>query len=102
VLSVFGEIDADTAPAFQEQLDAALQAGTQRLVIDLAEVTFFDSAGIRCLITLRHRARERAADVRLVMPERPGVRRALDIASLNHIFQVAPTVDEALRNPEAA
>src|SRR5262245_9408297 len=101
VVSASGEIDADTAPAFQTQLLAALTAASGRLVIDLARITFFDSAGIRCLITLRARARERSGDVRLVMPQRPGVRRALDIASLNHIFQVAGSVDEACASSEA-
>jgi anti-anti-sigma factor len=102
VVSVSGEIDADSAAAFQEQLLAALGAAAERLVVDLAEVTFFDSAGIRCLITLRQRARERATDVRLVLPERAGVRRALDIASLNHLFAVAASVRDALTSPEAA
>jgi anti-anti-sigma factor len=65
-------------------------------VVDLQDITFFDSAGIRSLITLRQRAGERADRIRLVMPRRTGVRRALDISSVDRLFEVAGNVSEAL------
>ena len=102
VVTVTGEVDAHSAPQFQEALLAALARAARRLVVDLDDVTFFDSAGIRTLITLRQRAGERTDRVRLVMPRRTGVRRALDISSVDRLFGVADSVDRALPGVEAA
>jgi anti-sigma B factor antagonist len=96
VLAVAGEVDAQSATAFEEELLAAFEAAKERLVVNLEEVTFFDSAGIRCLIGLRQRAGDRSSAVRLVMPRRLGVRRALDISAVHTLFGVAGSVSEAL------
>lgn len=96
VVRVTGEIDASLTDRFQEHLLAALPAASERLVVDLSDVTFFDSAGIRCLITLRQRAAERLNRLRLIMPSRPAVRRALEISALHRLFIVADDVSAAL------
>ena len=96
IVTVTGEVDAHSAPRLQEALLTALSSASRRLVVDLDDITFFDSAGIRSLITLRQKAGERADRIRLVMPRRTGVRRALDISAVDRLFEVAPSVDEAL------
>src|SRR5439155_9906285 len=87
VVTVTGEVDAHSAPHLQETLLTALASASRRLVVDLDDVTFFDSAGIRTLITLRQKAGELADRVRLVMPRRVGVRRALDISAVDRLFE---------------
>jgi anti-anti-sigma factor len=49
-VSVRGEIDLSTAGDFEEQLHAAAMEAGVTFEIDLSEVTFIDSAGIRAMI----------------------------------------------------
>jgi anti-sigma B factor antagonist len=55
------------------------------VVIDLGEVTFIDSAGMRALLILREglTARDRALRLRAVTPE---VRRLLDLVGLTGLL----------------
>jgi anti-anti-sigma factor len=48
VLSLTGELDMATAPELEEAIERA-QGGSQ-IVVDLRELTFIDSTGIRALI----------------------------------------------------
>jgi len=48
-LALRGEMDLATVPGLQERLEA-LRASRTPVVIDLREVTFIDSTGIRCLL----------------------------------------------------
>jgi anti-anti-sigma factor len=96
VVHIFGDVDAHSAPALQAKLLADLAAAPLRLVVDLAEVEFLDSAGIRCLVSLCRAAGKLSERVQLVMPRREGVRRALDLVAIEHLLRIAPGVDAAL------
>jgi anti-anti-sigma factor len=96
VVKVFGDVDAHSAPALQVKLLADLAAAPERLVVDLEEVEFLDSAGIRCLVALCRAAGKLSERVQLVMPRRDGVRRALDLVAIERLLRIAPTVDAAL------
>ena len=50
VLTVSGELDIATAPALRDRLDAAAEAGTHRLVIDLSAVSFLDSVALATIL----------------------------------------------------
>ena len=102
IVTVSGEVDAHSAPRLQQALLDALHSASRRLVVDLEEITFFDSAGIRSLITLRQKAGEKLDRIRLVMPRRTGVRRALDISAVDRLFNVAESAEAALPRSDAA
>ena len=81
VVHVGGEIDLATAP----RLDACLDAATGGLRIDLSEVTFVDSIGLRVLLD-HHRVQRRRGEVfRIVAMSQP-VRRLLQLTGLLAIF----------------
>src|SRR3954469_12437630 len=54
VVSVAGEIDAHTAPLWWTAMEHALSTD-KRLVVDLTETTFMDSAGLMVLQAARQR-----------------------------------------------
>ena len=55
VLAVGGEIDMVTAPQFEKAIDDVLADDPATLVIDLTEVTFLASEGLRLLATANKR-----------------------------------------------
>ena len=78
VLWLAGEFDLAVLDAFQAAVDGALQ--TQReLVLDLSELTFLDSTGIRAILVL---AGQVSGGVVIRRP-RPPVRRVLDLVRVD-------------------
>jgi anti-sigma B factor antagonist len=58
VLTVEGELDIATAPALRKRLDAAIDAGKHRLVIDLSAVSFLDSIALATIVHAKQRLPE--------------------------------------------
>jgi anti-sigma B factor antagonist len=95
VLTVHGELDIATAPAFRERLDAAIDAGAKRLVLDLSPVAFMDSVAIAAIL----HAGTRLGDGRLavVIPSGTYTRLVFEIAGLPRCLDVFETLAEATR-----
>ena len=80
-----GEIDMDTADHLHHVVSATLRAAGERVVLDMAGVTFLGSCGIRALV-LQQTAAE-ADGRRLVLRDaRPIVRRVLELTGLADVF----------------
>ena len=94
-----GELDAYTVGQFREALVEL--AATPRLLIDLSDVPFMDSAGLGALIGGIRRAREAEGDVSVAC-SRPTLTRLLHTTGFDRIVPVTETLDaavEALLNP---
>ena len=50
ILTPGGRLDSTTAPAFEREMIAAMQAEARRLLIDLANLAYVSSAGLRVLL----------------------------------------------------
>jgi anti-sigma B factor antagonist len=87
LLSVRGEIDTLTAPAFTAATDDLLAESGDALVVDLSEVRFLASSGLAVLISAAHRAEERGLRLQLVAPTR-AVRRPLEITGTGQLFDL--------------
>jgi anti-anti-sigma factor len=68
VLAVTGELDMNTVELLAAQIDEHLAEGPRPLRLDLAELAFMDSSGLRLLIDLYDRARREAWELTLVAP----------------------------------
>lgn len=94
-----GELDSYTVAQFREALVEL--AAVPRLLIDLSEVPFMDSAGLGALIGGIRRARESDGEV-AVACSRPTLTRLLHTTGFDRIVPVTETLDaaiEALLNP---
>jgi anti-sigma B factor antagonist len=80
VASLAGEIDVATAPLAQAELEAVAPPGG-RLVVDLSDVPFADSAGIRLLDRTLGWCRSRDTAVRFVVPDATQLRYLLRITA---------------------
>ncbi len=94
VLTVRGEIDTLTAPAFTAATEELLSASGEILVMDLTEVRFLASSGLAVLISAAHRAEERGVRLRLVAANR-AVRRPLEITGTAVLFDLHPDLRSA-------
>ena len=94
VVRLAGELDLYNAGDVRQALLAAWEEEPERLVVDLAEVSFLDSTVLGVLVE----ARSRVADRSTFMLAAPGTetRRALDLSGLDKHFVVHDTVEQAL------
>ena len=88
-----GELDAYTVTDFREALSGL--ASCTRVVIDLSEVPFMDSAGLGALIGGIRRAREHGGDV-AVACSRPTLTRLLHTTGFDRIVPVTDTLEAAI------
>jgi anti-sigma B factor antagonist len=95
VIDVDGDLDMATVDRVGAALGDALDAGTP-LVVDLADVTFIDSTGMRAMIEARRRSRELGVPMVCVCPDRAAVWRLLEMTGTAGFFDVTETRAEAV------
>ena len=71
-------------------------------MIDLSNVSYLDSAGVRMLAELDHRLGWRAQALRVVAPETSRSRRVLVIAGLERVLSLETSVDAARTSVEGS
>jgi anti-sigma B factor antagonist len=94
VLELTGELDLLHAPQLQSVLKENAD-GVHAVVLDLRDLSFIDSTGLRAIFTARNETRERGQDF-AVTPGSQQVQRLLAITRLGDHLRTIPTPDEAL------
>jgi anti-sigma B factor antagonist len=95
VLAASGEVHVSTAPELSDRLNAAIDAGRTRIVLDFSGVEFIDSTGLSVLLAgLRRVGQQDGALV--VVCTNPTVLRLFEITRLDVTFDIVDTRDAAL------
>jgi anti-sigma B factor antagonist len=98
VLRVEGRLDQDTCGAFTTDLMKSVDAATAEsgaVVLDLSGLEYISSAGLRCFMLASRKAKSQQAKI-AVSALQPMVAEIFQISHFNLVFQVFPTVREAL------
>lgn len=70
-LSIAGELDLATAPTLEDAVNKALLDGATTIEIDLANLSFIDSTGLRLFLQLNERAAPDGWSLLMVKPSEP-------------------------------
>jgi anti-sigma B factor antagonist len=98
VLHVTGRLDQDTCDAFRADLMREVEAASRAgggVVLDLSSLEYVSSAGLRCFMLASRQAKQHQMKI-FVAALQPMVREIFEISHFNLIFQVFPTVREAV------
>lgn len=87
VARVAGPLDLEHAAAFLRWVEP-LCAAPRRVVLDLCDVDFVDSAGVRALMHLRERVEAAQGEMVLVVAPGSRVRRTLGLLQLESTFRM--------------
>jgi anti-sigma B factor antagonist len=94
IVRLAGELDLYNSAEVGVALDQAAVDAPERLVVDLAEVSFVDSTALATLIEAKRGLQE---SIRLLLAApNDDVRRALEVSGLESQFTVHETVESAL------
>jgi anti-sigma B factor antagonist len=85
VLSLYGELDLDSSPLLERELQAVWAAAKDRVVIDLSGLEFMDSTGLQTLLRAHERAVEADLQFSLVRGQ-PAVHRVFELTRADEIF----------------
>jgi anti-anti-sigma factor len=88
ILTVRGELDAYSAPTLDAAFDRAVSEGARQFVLDLSDVGFIDSSGLRSMIRVRKQVGDGPEALRIRNPQ-PATVRLLDITGLTDHFPLA-------------
>ena len=88
IVHVNGEVDVSTSPQVREELASLIDGGARRIVLDLRETSFIDSAGLGVLVGALKRLREERDGEIVLRGMLDPVRRVFDITGLTNVFTV--------------
>jgi len=98
VVHVAGRLDQDTCEAFRGQLVGFVEAAAHdggAIVLDLSSLEYVSSAGLRCFMLASRQAKAQRGRI-FVAALQPMVAEIFQISHFNLVFQVFPTVREAI------
>ena len=94
IVSVGGEVDLETASQLGDHALDALRDVSPHILLDLSDVTFMDSTGLKVLLSIQRRADLAGGSFAVAGPSR-SVRKIITLTGLDQTFRVYDTVDEA-------
>jgi anti-anti-sigma factor len=94
VVSIGGEIDLSTAPVFEAGIAEALEEDPPALVIELSEVMFMASVGLRILAATQEKVGKSIQIA--VVADNVAASRPMQLTGLDKLISLYPTLDEAL------
>jgi len=95
VVSVSGELDLYTAPRVRTGIHEAGVVGADRVIVDLSETSFIDSAALGVLVQETKRLEGRGQSLVLVNSD-PRTMRVVELSGLNRVLPTYATLQDAI------
>jgi anti-anti-sigma factor len=95
IVSVSGRIDAITAPDFEKSLDELIAQGDRVLLIDLSDLGYISSAGLRSILSSAKKLKALSGEILFTGLQGP-VEEVFQISGFKSIFKIFPSETEAL------
>jgi anti-anti-sigma factor len=98
LVKVAGRVDSSTAPDLEKEFNGLLEQGRFRIVVDMSELKFISSSGLRVLISTAKACRRwNRGDVFLAALT-PEIQSTFELAGLTRVFKIFPDTVEAVGN----
>jgi anti-anti-sigma factor len=95
VIRLAGELDMANAPILQAAIEEANVDGKQMLVLDMQELKFIDSTGLRIVLWARERCHEAEREFALT-PGSEQVQRLLAVSGAGEHLRIIASADDML------
>ena len=95
VLQVEGQLIVGNRQELKELVQAALDRGERRILIDFSRTGYIDSSGLGALVSISKRIREAGGELRL-SGLNEDLRSLFELTKLETLFSIADTPQQAL------
>ena len=99
VVAARGELDLRTSPELEARLIAAFDAGAKLVILDLRQIEFMDSTGLRAILGAHQRAHDTGCRFALVRGA-DQVERVLTLTGVRELLTVVDAPEELLATGE--
>ena len=89
-IALRGEIDLANAAAVEDQIREAVSHQPETVSVDLTDLTYMDSAGIRILFTLASRLKPLRIILKLIVPLDSPTRRLIELSGFESLASLQP------------
>jgi len=97
ILRVIGRLDSSTSKTMEERLLPIIDSGEGRLVIELSQLDYISSAGLRVFLLAAKRMG--SANGRMILCSlQDVVKQVFDIAGFSSFLTLAGSTEEAIKN----
>lgn len=93
-MKLAGELDSAISSELIQRFEEVVASGVGEVAIDLAEISFIDSAGLRSIVVIERTARERGIVVTIHSPAGP-VADLLQVTGIGEHVALTPRIGEA-------
>ena len=90
-------LEADTAQEFRDSMSRLASEGKIKIVLDLGKVSFVDSSGLGCIVSLLRQFRQNDGDIKLACIT-DSIRPLIEIVRLHRVFDIYDSTEEAERS----
>ncbi len=97
IFSLNGRFDAYSAGEVEDKLNLAISQGARKLLIDLDEIKYISSAGLRVLLAIAKKLKKEDGQIKLCCLQ-PYVKEVFDIAGFTQIFKIYNTYEEGINS----
>lgn len=97
VLALSGKLDATTAKTFEKKILSQIESGERRFVINLAQLEYISSAGLRVFLLAAKRLNSANGKI-LLSSLQDSVREVFDITGFSSVFCIYGSDDDAIKN----
>lgn len=94
ILRPQGRLDSDSSPELEKQAEELIARGGRRLLLDLRDLYYISSAGLRAALSMAKRLSAVDGRLAIASPNRQ-VTEVFDIAGFLHVVDVHPTAESA-------
>jgi stage II sporulation protein AA (anti-sigma F factor antagonist) len=95
VVSIGGRMDAVTTPEIEKRLSDLVEAGEKRVVVDLKDLGYISSAGLRGLLATAKKLKAGQGEMTFANLQGP-VKEVFEISGFYSIFKVFDSVAAAI------
>ncbi|HEU5101687.1 MAG TPA: anti-sigma factor antagonist [Roseiflexaceae bacterium] len=95
IFELAGRLDAVSSQAAIARVYAAISAGARNVLLDMAQVTFLSSSGLRALLLVRKELLAQKGELRLCALK-PQVQEVFTLTGFTQVFAIHSTREEAL------
>ena len=93
-VTLIGSLDTEAAERFEEELDMHLAPGLRFLLIDMEQLCYLASAGLRVLLSGAKKAKNMEVEL-VICSLQPLVHSVFDAAGFTRIFKIFASREEA-------
>jgi anti-anti-sigma factor len=94
VVTVQGRVDAAAAPNLESQLQATLARGDVHIVVDMSDVSYISSSGLKVLLAALRQARRGQGQL-ILCSLQPQVTAIVEMIGFDQVFPIAPDLAAA-------